>query len=45
MTKGYTQQERIDHYETFSLVIRFTSIRLIPAIITNLDIKLHQMDV
>jgi hypothetical protein len=29
----------------FSLVMRFFSIRLIPAIIANLDLELHQMDV
>lgn len=29
----------------FSLVMRFFSIRLIPAIVANLDLELHQMDV
>ena len=45
MAKGYTQKEGIYYDETFSLVVRFASIRLILAIITSLDLELHQMDV
>ena len=45
VAKGYTQNERIDYDETFTLVVRFASICLILAIITSLDLELHQMDV
>ena len=45
VAKGYTQQEGIDHEETFSLVLRFASIRLIVAIVERMDLKLYQMDV
>ena len=43
--KGYTQKDGIDYEETFSLMVRFASIRLIMATIEHLDLKLFQMDV
>ena len=45
MVKGYTQKEGIDYDETFFLIVRLASIRLILAIVTSLDLELHQMDV
>ena len=45
VTKGYTQQEGIDYEMFFSPVVRFTSIRLIIAIVASMDLELHQIDV
>ena len=45
MPKGYTQREGVNYEETFSPVLRFASICLILAMVTSLDLELHQMDV
>jgi hypothetical protein len=45
VAKGFTQKEGIDYEETFSLVARYTSIRIIISLASVLGWKLHQMDV
>lgn len=45
VAKGYSQQYGIDYGETFSPVVRFTSIRTVLAYGVQNDIEIHQMDV
>ena len=45
MVNGYTQKEGVNYKETFSLILRFASVRLILAIIANLNLELYQMDI
>jgi hypothetical protein len=45
MAKGYSQVEGLDFDETFALVARFESIRILLAYATHHNFKLYQMDV
>lgn len=43
--KGYTQREGVDYDETFSPVLRYSSLRALLAIAAHYDLEIHQMDV
>jgi len=45
VAKGYTKKKGVDYKETFSPVVRFASVRLILAIVVNLNLELYQTDV
>ena len=45
MARGFTQVAGIDFNEVFSPIVRHTSIRILLAITTHLDLMLDQMDV
>ena len=45
MIKGYRQTEGLDYFDTYSLVTRINSIRMVLAIVALKDLEVHQMDV
>lgn len=45
VTKCYPWEERVDYEETFSLVVKFTLVCLMSAIVVHFDLELHQMNV
>ena len=45
IAKGYTQKEGIYYEDTFSSVVRITSVRLILTIVAHMDLELYQMNI
>jgi len=45
VARGFTQVAGVDYNEIFSLIVRHTSIRILLAMTTNMDLVLEQMDV
>ena len=45
VAQSFSQKEGIDYEETFALVVRYTSIRTILALVAVIKWKVHQMDV
>ncbi|KAL2240931.1 UNVERIFIED_CONTAM: Retrovirus-related Pol polyprotein from transposon TNT 1-94 [Sesamum indicum] len=45
VAKGFTQKEGIDYNEIFSLVVKYTTVRIILALTAHYDWELKQMDV
>ncbi len=45
VVKGYAQQYGVDYNDTFSPVVKYSSIHCVIAIATQENMELHQMDV
>ncbi|PHT34686.1 putative mediator of RNA polymerase II transcription subunit 37c [Capsicum baccatum] len=45
VVKGFKQKEGLDYFDTYSLVIRITSIRMLIALEAVYGLEIHQMDV
>jgi hypothetical protein len=45
VARGFTQEEGIDYFETFSLVIKQVTVRLVFSILVSRDWKNHQLDI
>jgi hypothetical protein len=45
VAKGFAQKERVDYEETFSAMARYSSIRAVMSLATEMGWRVHQMDV
>jgi hypothetical protein len=45
LAKGYSQVHGLDYHETFSLVVKIASIKILLALLSNKNYEVHQMDV
>jgi hypothetical protein len=45
VARGFSQIEGIDYYETFAPIVRYSSIRSILALSSQMGWRIHQMDV
>ena len=45
VARGFSQKEGVDYEETFSLVAKYYSIRLVLSIASEMGWSIHQMDV
>jgi len=45
VTKGYSQMVGINYQESFSLVVKITSVKALMAIVVEIFLELHQKDV
>ncbi|KAL0433539.1 UNVERIFIED_CONTAM: Retrovirus-related Pol polyprotein from transposon TNT 1-94 [Sesamum latifolium] len=45
VAKGFKQKEGLDYFDTYSLVARFTTIRVLIALASLYSLSIHQMDI
>ena len=45
MAKGFTQQPGMDFVDTYSLVAKFASVRIIIVVAARLDLELYQLEI
>jgi len=45
VARGFTQTKGLDYFETFSLVVKLTTVRILLALVTTSDWFIHQLDV